>query len=82
MSKKERKYSGPDRTGICVCGCSWKVHHQNLVMNEEYIKATEEAYILGECDAFGFNEVGGKKYDEETGEWVYHCHRYKDTGAK
>ena len=80
MEKRKARYSGPNRKGICVCGCSWEEHHLGIVMNEEYYKATGEAYIPQECDNFGFNEVGGKKYNEETEEWEDHCHQYRDVG--
>jgi len=71
------RYSGPNRSGMCVCGCSWDDHHLNTVMNQEYFKATGESYAPDECEAFGFNEVGGMMF--VNGEWVDHCHRYKDT---
>lgn len=73
------RYSGPNRSGVCVCGCPWHEHHLGMVMNKAYLEATQEAYIPQECDAYGSNEVGGKKYNEETGEWEDHCHQYKDT---
>jgi hypothetical protein len=31
-----------------------------------------------ECEKFGFNELGGKKLNEETEEYKDHCHRYED----
>lgn len=51
----------------------------SLVMRQEYVDQTKEGYIPDECTAFGFNEVGGMKYDIETQEWADHCHGYKDT---
>jgi hypothetical protein len=48
-------------------------------MRQEYVDQTKEGYIPDECTAFGFNEVGGMKYDIETQEWADHCHGYKDT---
>lgn len=48
----------------------------NVVMNSQYREETGEAYFPGECEAFGFNEVGGLKY--EDGKWVDHCHNYRD----
>jgi len=48
-----------------------------MVMKQEYVNETGEIYIPEECCKYGFNEVGGMKY--ENGEWVDHCHRYKDT---
>ena len=76
---KEPRYSGPNRSGICVCGCPWHKHHLGVVMNMDYAEETGEAYILGECEAFGFNEVGGMKYNDETEQWENHCHAYKDS---
>lgn len=70
------RYSGPNRSGICFCGCSWERHHLCMVMNREYIKQTNEAYIPQECEAFGFNETGGYKF--VNGEWVDHCWVYRD----
>lgn len=71
------KYSGPNNNGICTCGCPWEDHHCSLVMQQEYVDQTHEGYILGECCHYGSNEVGGMKY--ENGEWVDHCHGYKDS---
>ena len=75
----EPKYSGPNRSGVCICGCPWDDHHLGCVMNEDYFKATGENYVPDECCAFGFNETGGQKYNEETKEWEDHCSRYRDT---
>lgn len=77
-SEKDRRYSGPGRTGICVCGCSWDSHHLGIVMNSAYREATGEGYVPEECETFGFNEVGGMK--QVDGKWVDHCHRYEDSG--
>jgi len=71
------RYSGPNRSGICVCGCSWDAHHLGWVMRQDYMDQTKEIYIPQECTAFGFNEVGGMKF--VNGEWVDHCHGYLDT---
>jgi len=76
MSEFKPRYSGPNRSGICVCGCSWQEHHLGVVMNEAYREATGESYVPEECEKFGFNEVGGKRL--ENGRWVDHCHRYRD----
>ena len=76
-----RRYSGPNRTGICVCGCKWEDHHLGIVMREEYVQATGERYIPQECTRYGFNEVGGMKYNETTSCWEDHCHSYKDSGV-
>jgi hypothetical protein len=82
MSEFTPKYSGPGKTGVCVCGCSWEDHHLMMVMNKDYIDQTGESYILGECEAFGFNEVGGMKYNEEEGAWEMHCRHYRDSGSQ
>lgn len=46
-------------------------------MRQEYVKATGEGYIPQECCAFGSNETGGMKY--ENNEWTNHCSSYRDT---
>lgn len=71
------RYSGPDRSGVCICGHAWDRHHLGCVMNEDYFKATKESYIAQECEAYGFNEAGGLMCVD--GDWVPHCHGYKDT---
>ena len=80
-SEKDRRYSGPDRSGICVCGHKWDDHHLGCVMNREYGKATGEAYVPEECEHYGFNEVGGMEFNPTTGRWTDHCYSYKDTRA-
>ena len=35
-------------------------------------------YVPQECEQYGFNEVGGKKYNEETEKYEDHCHQYTD----
>lgn len=69
-----RRYSGPDRTGICKCGHLWDDHHLGVVMNSEYFEATHEAYVPQECEFFGFNEMGGLNADGSD-----HCHGYEDS---
>lgn len=76
----EPRYSGPGKTGICKCGCSWEDHHLGVVLNQDYRAATGEAYLPDECEAFGFNEVSGMKYNETTKQWENHCQRYEDSG--
>ena len=71
----ESRYSGPNRSGICVCGHKWEEHHLGIVMNPDYVKGTKEGYIPDECEHYGFNEVGGKEYKD--GEWVDHCQSYR-----
>jgi hypothetical protein len=75
VSHKPR-YSGPNRTGTCVCGCRWDEHHLGVVMNLEYATATGEAYAPDECERYGFNEMGGLQLVD--GKWVDHCHHYRD----
>lgn len=74
-AKRQPRYSGPDRTGVCRCGYSWEEHHLGVILNEDYRRDTGEAYLPQECEAFGFNETGGLDADGNN-----HCHRYKDTG--
>jgi hypothetical protein len=52
------------------------------VLNKKYAEETGEAYVPEECCAFGFNEVGGMKYNKETGRWEDHCHGYRDSKAE
>lgn len=73
------RYSGPNRSGICVCGHAWNEHHLGMVMNQQYIEDTQEGYIPQECEFYGFNEVGGLKYDETKASWEQHCSSYKDS---
>ena len=72
-------YSGPERSGICVCGHKWDDHHLGMILNHDYgdgdsPDARKEAYIPQECEFFGFNEMGG--LDEEGNE---HCWSYRDS---
>ena len=66
-------YSGPGRSGTCVCGHSWDKHHLGIVMNKEHFEATKEGYVPQECEFYGHNEDGGK--DAEGNE---HCWGYRD----
>lgn len=68
------RYSGPGRSGICVCGHKWDDHHLGMVARKEYVDDTGEAYIAQECEYFGCNEMGG--YDEDGNP---HCFGYKDS---
>ena len=70
-----RRYSGPGRTGICVCGHSYQDHHLGVVLNSEFGAATGECYVPQECEAFGSNEMGGL---DSLGQ--EHCQRYRDSG--
>jgi len=76
-NKYEPRYSGPNRSGICVCGCPWDDHHLGIVMNQDYAEQTGEVYVPEECEAFGFNECGGQKVVD--GRWVEHCNKYRDS---
>lgn len=67
-------YSGPNRSGTCRCGHSWDRHHLSIVMNQKYFEETSEAYVPQECEAFGFNEMGG--LDDNGND---HCRGYRDT---
>lgn len=79
MAQFQARYSGPKRSGICICGCPWQDHHLGMVMRQEYADDTGEGYIPDECCSFGSNEVGGMKYNEKTEEWEDHCHGYRDS---
>ena len=72
--KYEPRYSGPNRSGICICGHTWRKHHLGVILNEDYREATGEAYLPQECEFFGFNETGGL---DNTGE--IHCNCYVDS---
>lgn len=78
--KHEARYSGEGKSGICICGCSWQKHHLCMKMRKDPTDRTEEQYIPDECCAFGFNEVGGMKFNSETEEWEDHCFGYRDRG--
>ena len=71
---KQPRYSGPNRSGVCVCGHSWAVHHLGVVMNQSYYTDTGEEYLPQECEFCGVNEDGGK-----DAEGNYHCNGYRDT---
>ena len=72
-------YSGPDRSGICVCGHSWQDHHLCMVMRQDAVMTDggEENYIPCECEVFGSNEDGGLDAEGNA-----HCHGYKDSKLK
>lgn len=72
--KHVAKYSGPGRSGICVCGHSWEDHHLGMVMRQEYVDDTKEGYIPQECEHFGNNEMGGLDTDGNE-----HCFGYHDS---
>ena len=70
------RYSGPNRSGICVCGHSWDDHHLCCVMNQAYLDATGEFAIPCECEFYGCNEMGGLDAEGRP-----HCSRYLDSMA-
>lgn len=71
-------YSGPDRSGICVCGHSWQEHHLSIVVRPEAIETDDgrELYIPQECEHFGSNEMSGLDSEGNA-----HCSGYRDTLA-
>jgi hypothetical protein len=70
-------YSGPNRSGVCKCGHSWLDHHLSMVMRQDYVTETGEAYVPDECCFYGSNELGGLQ--PVDGEWVLHCRSYRDS---
>lgn len=72
---REAIYSGPKRSGICVCGHSWEAHHLGMVMKPgaEVTDGGVEYYIPQECEYYGCNEMSG--VDTEGDE---HCFGYRD----
>ena len=68
-------YSGPNRSGVCVCGHSWEDHHLGMVMKQGAVETDggPEIYIPQECEYFGCNEDGGKDADGNP-----HCDQYVD----
>ena len=75
MSEKRYipRYSGPNCSGICICGHSFDEHHLGMVLNPEYLQQTGEFYIPEECEHYGFNETGGLDKDGKE-----HCFKYRD----
>lgn len=74
--RRPAMYSGPGRTGICVCGHAWDQHHLGIILNHDgdSPEAMHEAYIPQECEVFGHNETGG--LDASGHE---HCWSYRDS---
>lgn len=68
------RYSGPNRSGVCICGHTWNDHHLGIVMNPDYVDETQEGYIPQECEFYGWNETGGL---DENGQ--PHCGTYIDS---
>jgi len=82
--RRDAIYSGPGKSGICICGCAWDDHHLGMVarLGRTLTKqGTYEYYIPQECERYGFNECGGMKFNETTEEWEYHCNGYQDRGT-
>ena len=69
-------YTGPNRSGVCVCGHSWERHHLGLVMRigAEKTDGGDENYVPQECEAFGCNEMGGLDSNGDV-----HCFGYRDS---
>lgn len=74
----EPRYSGPGKSGICVCGHAWHEHHLGMIMRSDIAEARGEAYVAQECEAYGSNECGGMMPEGDT--WVHHCSSYEDRG--
>ena len=70
------RYSGPHRSGICICGHSWQDHHLGMVatMTGSETDGGQEYYIPQECEYYGCNEDGGFGPQGEA-----HCNHYLDT---
>ncbi len=68
------QYSGPGRSGICVCGHSWEDHHLGVIVNQKIAEERHEMYVPQECEFYGHNEDGG--LDAEGNE---HCFGYRDS---
>lgn len=79
--KHKPKYSGPGKTGVCVCGHSVFDHHLGVVMNVAYYEQTQEAYVPQECEFYGCNKEGGMMPGPD-GEWIDHCFGYQDSGVQ
>jgi hypothetical protein len=75
MTSPQPRYSGPGKSGVCVCGHPWYEHHLGFVARQAYVNATGEGYIPQECEHFGFNENGGRDAEGEA-----HCGSYRDKG--
>lgn len=71
----EAKYSGPGKSGRCVCGHGYQCHHLGMVVRQDYFDATGEAYVPQECEFYGHNECGGLDDNGEA-----HCFGYEDDG--
>lgn len=68
---KKQKFSG-----ICICGHTFDQHHLGIVANAEAFEIMG-GYYAQECEAYGFNEMGGLGPGG-----VDHCHHYIDKDDK
>ena len=59
-------YSGPNRSGVCICGHKWDDHHLGGVIRQDAMET--------DGDVERSDEMGG--LDEEGNP---HCSRYRDT---
>ena len=74
---RKARYSGPNRSGVCVCGHKWDRHHLGIIANIAYLwteDAGPEGYLPQECEHYGFNEMGGCDAEGNV-----HCFGYKDS---
>ncbi len=69
-------YSGPNRSGVCVCGHARDEHHLGMVLRPEAAETDggSEGYVPQECEHFGSNEMGGLDANGAP-----HCRAYRDT---
>ena len=69
-------YSGPNRSGTCMCGHRWDKHRLGVVATHEKAQTDGdyEAYVPQECGYYGFDGMGGLDREGEP-----HCLRYRDT---
>jgi hypothetical protein len=69
------RYSGPGKSGVCVCGHDASDHHGGIVMNQDYYAQTGEGRVPGGCEFYNCNEGEGL-----DGEGRPHCFDYQDRG--
>lgn len=63
-------------TGFCKCGHHYTEHHLGVIMNKEVYNRLPPGYppyVPEECEAYGFNETGGRGPNGED-----HCFKYED----
>jgi hypothetical protein len=66
------KFKKQNLSGMCICGHAFDRHHLGIIANKEAYEIMGP-YLAQECEAFGFNEMGG--LDEDGKE---HCGWYID----